>query len=660
MNKDIKSARGKAKRELRQQAEALLKGQPANIKDLSHNEIQDLLYELEVHQVELSMQNESLREAQDKLAISNDRYTDLFDFSPSGYFICDTQGLILEANLTGCQLLEADRAQVIGKPFSKFVSKESQDSYFLYHQKTSKSAKPDFCKLKLKRKNNSTFAAQLESITTRDPENGLEQCRISVTEILEVKHAEALQENVSLLRLLVAAATEGILLLDGSYKIRMCNHAIEKLFGYTEDELLGEPVEILIPKPLWSTNIRYLKKVRHQSTTRPIEQNELFGIKKGGERFPIEMKLNSLALHYKQIVTVFISDISLQKKQESDLRKEKQTAQLYLDLANAIFLVLHSDEKISLINQKGCEILGYHEDEILDKNWFDQFIPDDRREEAKAVFHDIMQGRITAPEISEGEIMVKSKHRRTVEWHHAALTDVTGRTIGVISSGIDITGSRRRKVDLINALHKGQEQERKRISKELHDGLGQQLAAAKMLLGAFETDLGNLGKENQKLYYNALITLDGAIKEARNIAHNLVPYLLEGKGLVPAIEQLCKNISPNEILQFKFRHWGMKARVNPQVEIGIFRVLQELISNIMKHAHASQVDIMLKQHKNKIILEVEDNGIGFQGSFEEMQLNGIGLRNITSRVKGLRGKITLDSSEKQGTAVIIEIPTGKN
>jgi len=639
MNKHIKSARDKAKRKLRHQAEALLKGQPANLKDLSHNDIQELVYELEVHQVELSLQNESLREAQDKLAISNDRYTDLFDFSPSGYFICDTQGLILEANLTGCQLLEVARTQVIGKPFSKFVSTESQDTYFLYRQKTNRSAKPDYCKLKLKRKNNSTFTAQLESITAEDPENGLVQCRISITEILEVKEAEALQENVSCLRLLVAAATEGIVLMDGSNKILMCNQAIEKLFGYREDELLGQPVEILIPKPL---------------------DKELFGIKKGGGRVPIEMKLNSLTLHRKKIVTVFINDITLKRKQESDLQKEKQTAQLYLDLANAIFLVLHSDEKISLINQKGCEILGYHEDEILDKNWFDQFIPDDRREEAKAVFHDIMQGRITAPEIWEGEIMVKSKHRRTVEWHHAALTDVTGRTIGVISSGIDITESRRRKVDLINALHKGQEQERKRISKELHDGLGQQLAAAKMLLGAFETDLGNLGKENQQLYCKALITLDGAIKEARNISHNLVPHLLEGKGLVPAIEQLCKNISQNEISQFEFRHWGMKARVNPHVEIGIFRVLQELISNIMKHAHASQVDIILKQHKNKIILEVEDNGVGFQGSFEEMQLNGIGLRNITSRVKGLRGKITLDSSEKQGTAVIIEIPTGKN
>jgi PAS domain S-box-containing protein len=331
-----------------------------------------------------------------------------------------------------------------------------------------------------------------------------------------------------------------------------------------------------------------------------------------------------------------------------------------LDLANAIFLVLDCDENISLINQKGCEILDYPEDEILDKNWFDQFIPDDQREEAINIFKYIIQSPAKVAKFSEGDIMVRSGDRRTIEWHHAALTDVTGRTIGVISSGIDITDSRRAKVDLINALHEGQEQERKRISKELHDGLGQQLAAAKMLLGAVETDLAGMGKESWKLYNNALITLDGAIKDARNISHNLVQYLLEGKGLVPAIEQLCTNISQNEILQFKFRHRGMKARVNPQVEIGLFRVLQELITNIMKHAQASRVDIMLKQYKHKIILKVEDNGIGFQGSFEEMQLNGIGLRNITSRVNGLLGKVTLDSSQKQGTAVIIEIPTGKN
>ena len=228
------------------------------------------------------------------------------------------------------------------------------------------------------------------------------------------------------------------------------------------------------------------------------------------------------------------------------------------------------------------------------------------------------------------------------------------RSLGTVQ---DITEKKKLEYSLINALHAGQEQERKRIAEELHDGLGQQLAAAKMLLEAIGPNISILDQEDIQLFEQAQTVMDEAVKDVRVISHDLIPSALEKRGLVIALERLCQHIKESGSLQVDFSRPGMKGRrFSPTLEIGLFRITQELMANIIKHAQASQIKILLAEQSNNIILKIADNGVGFEETFEDIQHNGIGLRNIAARVKGLNGKLTLDSTLDKGTTVLVEVP----
>lgn len=132
-------------------------------------------------------------------------------------------------------------------------------------------------------------------------------------------------------------------------------------------------------------------------------------------------------------------DITERKQAEEGLKKERDKAQSYLDVAGVIILVIGADRKVSLINKKGCEALGYQENEIIGKDWFQSFLPERNREEVKNVFEKLMKGEIELTEYFENPIINRNGEERIVEWHNTILRDESGKITGTLSSGKDIT-----------------------------------------------------------------------------------------------------------------------------------------------------------------------------------------------------------------------------
>lgn len=195
---------------------------------------------------------------------------------------------------------------------------------------------------------------------------------------------------------------------------------------------------------------------------------------------------------------------------------------------------------------------------------------------------------------------------------------------------------------LADKLIQVQEEERSRLARELHDGLGGLLGSIRIsafhqLKAAGETQIW-IDKQ-----------LEDAIEDLRNIAHDLMPVNLQEKGLVPILE---KTISRwNAANDFVIRlHCGVVDRYPLSVEAGIYRIVTELLYNVKKHAAATEVFVSLWEEGNSIILMVEDNGKGF----DPANTDGMGWKNIRNRVQYLEGKVTIDSNEK-GTTIIIEI-----
>lgn len=205
-------------------------------------------------------------------------------------------------------------------------------------------------------------------------------------------------------------------------------------------------------------------------------------------------------------------------------------------------------------------------------------------------------------------------------------------------------------VHLLEAIMHGEEKERTRLSKDLHDGVGGLLSAVKMHFSALKHDHPSL-QESQP-FTHALALLDDAIGDVRKTAHNLMPEMLSRLGLKEALQLYCRNISHSRELQITFHTSGTLHRYKSNFELSVYRIIQELVNNIVKHAHATEALVQLSQHNHLLAITVEDNGIGFNQ--QAMQQNGMGLKNLQSRIKALNGNIEIDAASGQGTTAYIE------
>ncbi|MBZ4189397.1 sensor histidine kinase [Niabella beijingensis] len=202
-----------------------------------------------------------------------------------------------------------------------------------------------------------------------------------------------------------------------------------------------------------------------------------------------------------------------------------------------------------------------------------------------------------------------------------------------------------KEVAVKNALIYGEEQERKRLARELHDGLGGTFAGIKLKLenAVRKPDIGEINE--------AIGLLEGAIREFRQTTHRLVPDHLKNNGLENNIKDFCHSFRGSGV-GFHFYFKGLEILRNSDKELVIFRIIQELITNAIRHSKAGNILLNCIVEDQLLLLTVEDNGIGFDPFFEKA---GLGLNNIRSRISLLNGDIHIDSGKDKGTVVNIEI-----
>ncbi|MDT0556776.1 tetratricopeptide repeat-containing sensor histidine kinase [Patiriisocius hiemis] len=209
-------------------------------------------------------------------------------------------------------------------------------------------------------------------------------------------------------------------------------------------------------------------------------------------------------------------------------------------------------------------------------------------------------------------------------------------------------------LNTIDAMISGQEKERQRLASELHDSVGATLAAAKLQFEHIQKQKEK-GKEIDELYTKTASLLDDAYKEVRTMAHEKNNGVIAKKGLLPAIKNLAKNVSGINNLSVEVVHFGLEKRLENSLEISIFRIIQELVTNIIKHSQATEATISITQHDNSINIIVEDNGVGFSSKNLSFT-SGIGLSNVEKRIEQLLGTLEVDSNPGKSTTALIDIP----
>ena len=204
----------------------------------------------------------------------------------------------------------------------------------------------------------------------------------------------------------------------------------------------------------------------------------------------------------------------------------------------------------------------------------------------------------------------------------------------------------------IDILIEGQEKECQRLAENLHDNLGGTLAAIKLNMQNLQQNKNN-ETVLEKSINNSLNLIDDAYQNVRNMAHEKSNGVVASQGLLPAIQKFVNNISSKK-LEINVDHFGLKSRLDNSLEIRIFRIIQELITNIIKHANATEANISLTNHDSTLNIIVEDNGIGFKKGFSNSE--GLGIASIEKRIESLGGTLEIDSSPNIGSSIIINLP----
>jgi signal transduction histidine kinase len=208
----------------------------------------------------------------------------------------------------------------------------------------------------------------------------------------------------------------------------------------------------------------------------------------------------------------------------------------------------------------------------------------------------------------------------------------------------------KQKEEGLQAIIQAEENERTKIARELHDGVVQQIGSVILKSRNVLENLNVLDKpESQEL----LKSLEDSNQDLRNISHQMMPRALQELGIVAALQDLIDGSISMLNIESKFEHFNITKRLPNKVEVTIYRVVQELINNIIKHSKATEVSIQLFKTDNDVILIVEDNGVGIS---DKQKKKGMGLMNISSRLDMVNGQVNFEPSPQSGTLVTVKIP----
>jgi PAS domain S-box-containing protein len=292
-----------------------------SIGESSDIEVKKLIHELEVHQIELEMQNEVLQRSQMETADERRKYTDLYDFAPVGYFTLDRKGRIIEANVTGASLLGAEKRSLAKQPFQRFIIPKHLSIFQSHLQNAHELRSKQICKLKLTGKDGSLFDALIDTIAVIDGKGKFDHYRSTVTDITEITTAEALRESEIKYRGLYEFTQDGIVMTDIKGNIVECNRAYSDMLGYHRKEIIGLTYQQTTPAK-WHDMERdiVINKILKTGYSDVYEKEY---IKKDGTVFPVSIRVGAIKDEAGSITGIWgiIRDITERKQIEAVLRK---------------------------------------------------------------------------------------------------------------------------------------------------------------------------------------------------------------------------------------------------------------------------------------------------------------------------------------------------
>ena len=352
--------------ELRRRAELAAAEKSLGISDvsaLSPEKIRELIHELQVHQIELEMQNEELRRTQQELEASRDKYSDLYEFAPLGYFVLDQKGVILEANLTVSGILGIARAFLIGKPLASLVNKEDGDALYLHFRQVLETQSKQTCDVGLTKEDGSQIQVRLDTLVYVTQDRSSTRLRTVVIDITKRKHAEeALYAFENRYRQLFENVRDGILMVDfDTGKILDANKFLTDILGYSHEEFLNMHLWELSPLKDTHLNKAAFAELLQKGH---ILHEELPLQTRHGPNIDVDIVCNSHVVCGVTFIQCNIRDVTERKKTEEELQESEERLELAVQGADLGLWDLDVKSGKVVVNERAAQMAGYESHEL--------------------------------------------------------------------------------------------------------------------------------------------------------------------------------------------------------------------------------------------------------------------------------------------------------
>ena len=702
--------------ELRQRTEELLRKTRTEVAAMPTEDIQTLVYELQVYQTELEMQNDELHKAEVKLQESRDRYIDLYDSAPVGYLTLDRNTYVEEANLAAARLLNIERRDLIGQPLARFFDQDSSDKLHLHVREAFAKCTKQSCELVGTASNGNTLHAVLESYGTLNDD--LPRCHTLLSDITDIKRAE--EKLVGFGRIIEDSLNEIYVFDAVSLRFLVVNQGARDNLGYSMPEL--QDLTPLKLNPEFTANT-FAKLIRPLNTG---EQSLIeFGTtyrRKDGSVYPVEVHLQLTNFQGSSAYVAIVVDISRRQRAERELAGHKRALELLASGAS-LKQVMHALVEVAEAMCPGMvgSVL------ILDQNanrFVDSYAPGlpdfyndtlaglsigegvgscgtAARTGQRVIVEDMMthpywagyrdlarkarlracwsepvlstKGAILgtfamycreprvpderdltlirtsanmaalAIEQKRNEQVIKEAHDRLERRVEERTSDLVTANQRVKSALEDLEADEqllRRLIDL-------QEQERRMVAHEIHDGFVQDVVGAHMHVQSIESTSDP--EANEAVAVQVAELLEKAIAEGRRLIREMRPMVLDEEGVIESLRHLIADENASGGLVVAFDHKVRFDRLDPRLEGAIFRIVQEALNNVKKHGETDHAAVQLTQSDDQLEVVVRDHGVGFDP--EMVPPDRFGLRGIRERARLFGGTAKIESVPGEGTAI---------
>jgi PAS domain S-box-containing protein len=470
----------------------------------------------------------------------------------------------------------------------------------------------------------------------------------------------------------------GVLTIDKKARITSFNRSAEEITGFKREEVLNKECYHVLKNDLCEERCPLKETLE---TGEPVFNYEIMITDKAGNRIPVNITTSPLRNSNNEIIGAVenFRDLTKHKGLWGKLRQERNRAQQYLNIAGVIIVAINDQGVVTLINKKGCDVLGYQEEEIIGKNWFDLCIPERQKKELKGVFKKLMEGKNELVEYYENPILTKTSEERIIEWHNTILTDEKGHIVGSLSSGKDITKRKQAEAELIRSEKLASlGQLAASVAHEVNNPLAGILVYLKLLHKKYtEKKLQEVETENQ------LLKMEKELERTSRIIRNLLDFSRQSEPNMRPVD-LNKVVEAALLLvghQISLENIKLEKKLDSQLPFVLadFDQIQQVLINIILNANQAMPDggnltitttvakgIRIGESlKNTVRIDIKDTGVGipqenlsklftpFFTTKEKGKGVGLGLPVVHGLIERHNGKIEVDSESNVGTTFSI-------